>query len=44
VQAVIDVRDGDAVRGFFMDVQAKLGRVDGLVNNAGGGFFAASPL
>jgi NAD(P)-dependent dehydrogenase (short-subunit alcohol dehydrogenase family) len=41
VEAVIDVRDGDAVRGFFVDVQARLGRVDGLVNNAGGGFFAA---
>ena len=41
VQAVIDVRDGDAVRDFFVDVQARLGRVDGLVNNAGGGFHAA---
>ncbi|MBX3026625.1 SDR family oxidoreductase [bacterium] len=41
VPAVIDVRDGDAVRDFFVDVQARLGRLDGLVNNAGGGFFAA---
>jgi 3-oxoacyl-[acyl-carrier protein] reductase len=40
VPATIDVRDGDAVHGFFVEVQARLGRVDGLVNNAGGGFFA----
>ena len=41
VQMVMDVRDGDAVRSFFADVQARFGRVDGLVNNAGGGFSAA---
>lgn len=39
--AVLDVRNGDAVRDFFVDVQARFGRVDGLVNNAGGGFRAA---
>jgi 3-oxoacyl-[acyl-carrier protein] reductase len=41
VQAVIDVRDADAVRGFFANVQARLGRLDGSVNNAGGGFRSA---
>lgn len=40
-QAVLDVRDGEAVRGFFAAAQARFGRVDGLVNNAGGGFQAA---
>lgn len=39
--AVLDVRDADAVRDFFVDAQARFGRVDGLVNNAGGGFRAA---
>ncbi len=28
VPATIDVRDGDAVHGFFVEVQARLGRVD----------------
>jgi NAD(P)-dependent dehydrogenase (short-subunit alcohol dehydrogenase family) len=40
VQAAIDVRDGEAVRAFFARVQAELGRLDVLVNNAGGGFMA----
>jgi len=39
-QAVVDVRDGAAVRGFFAAVAARFGRVDVLVNNAGGGFAA----
>jgi NAD(P)-dependent dehydrogenase (short-subunit alcohol dehydrogenase family) len=41
LSAVLDVRDGDAVRAFFADVKARFGRVDGLVNNAGGGFQAS---
>lgn len=40
VQSAIDVRDGAAVRGFFADVRRQFGRVDVLVNNAGGGFQA----
>ena len=36
--AMLDVRDGDAVRGLG---RRPLDRVDVLVNNAGGGFFAA---
>lgn len=38
---VVDVRDAEAVRGFLATVQAHFGRVDGLVNNAGGGFQAS---
>jgi len=37
---VLDVRDGDAVDAFLADVAADQGRVDVLVNNAGGTFFA----
>lgn len=36
----LDVRDGDAVETFLSDVAAEYGRVDVLVNNAGGTFFA----
>jgi 3-oxoacyl-[acyl-carrier protein] reductase len=36
----LDVRDGDAAGAFLAEVQAKHGRVDVLVNNAGGTFFA----
>ncbi len=38
--AVLDVRDGDAVARFVGDVGADWGRIDVLVNNAGGGFAA----
>lgn len=37
----LDVRDGDAVHAFLDDVAGHHGRVDVLVNNAGGGFHAA---
>lgn len=40
VPQVLDVRDGEAVRGFFTHVGGTLGRLDALVNNAGGGFAA----
>lgn len=40
VSAVLDVRDGALVRGFFADVQARYGAIDILVNNAGGGFMS----
>ena len=35
---VFDVRDGQAVRGFVEEVAADWGRIDVLVNNAGGTF------
>ena len=38
---VFDVRDVDASRLFIEAVSARFGRVDGLVNNAAGGFHAA---
>jgi 3-oxoacyl-[acyl-carrier protein] reductase len=38
--AQLDVRDGDAVRSWLGAVEATYGRVDVLVNNAGGGFYA----
>ena len=37
---VLDVRDGEAVTSFFATVSKKLGALDVLVNNAGGGFWA----
>ncbi len=40
VTAVLDVRNADAVGSFVDDVRDRLGRVDVLVNNAGGTFFA----
>jgi 3-oxoacyl-[acyl-carrier protein] reductase len=36
----LDVRDREAVAGFLADVSETYGRVDVLVNNAGGTFFA----
>ncbi|MCA1833242.1 MAG: SDR family NAD(P)-dependent oxidoreductase [Actinomycetota bacterium] len=41
LSAVLDVRDGDAVGEFCDRVGGEFGRVDVLVNNAGGGFHAA---
>lgn len=41
VTGVLDVRDGEQVRAWFAEVGAELGRVDTLVNNAGGGFRSA---
>jgi NAD(P)-dependent dehydrogenase (short-subunit alcohol dehydrogenase family) len=38
--AMLDVRDAVAVEAFLGDVAASFGRVDVLVNNAGGGFHA----
>jgi NAD(P)-dependent dehydrogenase (short-subunit alcohol dehydrogenase family) len=40
-QGVFDVREGDAVQSFAEGVHARFGRVDALVNNAGGGFVAS---
>jgi NAD(P)-dependent dehydrogenase (short-subunit alcohol dehydrogenase family) len=40
VSDVFDVRDEQRVRDFFQLVARTFGRVDVLVNNAGGGFFA----
>jgi 3-oxoacyl-[acyl-carrier protein] reductase len=40
VTGVLDVRDGEAVRAWLGIVEREYGRVDMLVNNAGGGFYA----
>ena len=40
VAGELDVRGGEAVRGFVDTVAAELGPIDILVNNAGGGFLA----
>lgn len=39
--SVLDVRDVAAVQGFVAEVARRWGRVDTLVNNAGGGFVAS---
>lgn len=39
--AVLDVRDPEATAAFVASSFEELGRIDGLVNNAGGGFQAA---
>ncbi|MBM3673898.1 MAG: SDR family oxidoreductase [Actinobacteria bacterium] len=39
--SVLDVRDGAQVRTWLTDVGESFGRVDTLVNNAGGGFHAS---
>ncbi|MEX2256292.1 MAG: SDR family NAD(P)-dependent oxidoreductase, partial [Acidimicrobiia bacterium] len=41
VTGVLDVRDGPAVDAWLAAVATAYGRVDVLVNNAGGGFFAS---
>jgi 3-oxoacyl-[acyl-carrier protein] reductase len=41
VSGVLDVRDGERVDAFMADVGERFGRVDVLVNNAGGGFQSA---
>jgi NAD(P)-dependent dehydrogenase (short-subunit alcohol dehydrogenase family) len=38
--SVMDVRDATAVGSFVSETVSRLGRLDVLVNNAGGGFFA----
>ena len=37
---LLDVREEDSVREFLESVERKLGRIDVLVNNAGGGFWS----
>ncbi len=40
IEAVIDVRHADAVRSHIAEVAATFGKIDVLVNNAGGSFLA----
>jgi len=40
IKGVLDVRDGAAVNTWLGEVASTFGRIDVLVNNAGGGFFA----
>ena len=40
IAGLLDVRDGDAVRTWVDTVAERLGRIDVVVNNAGGGFFS----
>ncbi len=40
VKGYLDVRDGEQVQAHIAEVGTRLGHVDVLVNNAGGGFFA----
>jgi 3-oxoacyl-[acyl-carrier protein] reductase len=41
IPGLLDVRDGDAVRAWVDSVAEACGRIDVLVNNAGGGFAAS---
>jgi NAD(P)-dependent dehydrogenase (short-subunit alcohol dehydrogenase family) len=41
VTGTLDVRDRDAVQSWLGEVIATFGQIDVLVNNAGGGFYAA---
>ena len=40
--AIVDVRDADRVKAMIEEVKAKTGRIDLLVNNAAGNFYAPS--
>jgi 3-oxoacyl-[acyl-carrier protein] reductase len=40
VRGILDVRDAGAVADFLAEVSSSLGRVDIVVNNAGGGFYS----
>ena len=39
--SILDVRDLDAVNAFIAEIKERYGRVDILINNAGGGFYAS---